>query len=630
VELRTDDPAAQSLSPVGVVESVKLSQVADRYLAMNGGKPGGRVIFVGDAASGKTVLTLFMQLGLLDHRAANGGPVPFILQLSSWNPEEDSFRDWAAGRLRETAPELGGLVRIGDETLTKAARLIEQHKVILILDAMDEMPKGFMRKAFGLINEKCGSDWPLVVTCRTKDYLESLDSRVGGGRGESHELTDAIVIELQSTDVGAVNEYLLASSPRSDLRLAWQPVLEHLKTDPKGPLAQALKSPLAVWVAARTYRDAPEPLAERLRTEPFRSSEEVEEHLLGGLVPAVFSQAAATTNLRFRWKAAEAEKWLRFLASWVKDREDAELQAAAAGKGTAESGRDIAWWQLVGAPEARRFCRIGAGVIGGLATGAAVGLGWGCVFWSLLGHRDTVLSSLAIGLFCTVAMGRECAVKSPPPASKSFALPPGRDLGAPVVVGLTIMAVSIVGAFIMTESATAILWALVIAAPVTVSYAFATPFVDISKVSSPRALYRSDLTQSAMYCAAYSVSIGLFTGVRRGWMVGVAMGVASGLSGGFNYGLFYRLAFKENIPGMVAWLRFRLAHFRLACAGVLPWRLFAFLEDAHRLGVLRQSGATYQFSHSKVRDRLAERRSTPLSQEAQADPAQRPELVAAE
>ncbi|MEU3625206.1 hypothetical protein [Amycolatopsis coloradensis] len=46
---------------------------------------------------------------------------------------------------------------------------------------------------------------------------------------------------------------------------------------------------------------------------------------------------------------------------------------------------------------------------------------------------------------------------------------------------------------------------------------------------------------------------------------------------------------------------------RLAMEGALPWRLTAFLEDAHRLGVLRQSGTTYQFRHARLRDRLVTR-----------------------
>ena len=42
--------------------------------------------------------------------------------------------------------------------------------------------------------------------------------------------------------------------------------------------------------------------------------------------------------------------------------------------------------------------------------------------------------------------------------------------------------------------------------------------------------------------------------------------------------------------------------------GGLPWRLLAFLEDAHRRGVLRRSGAYYRFRHAELQEYLAGRR----------------------
>jgi hypothetical protein len=36
----------------------------------------------------------------------------------------------------------------------------------------------------------------------------------------------------------------------------------------------------------------------------------------------------------------------------------------------------------------------------------------------------------------------------------------------------------------------------------------------------------------------------------------------------------------------------------------LPWRLMAFLADAHRRGVLRQVGSVYQFRHIELQRRL--------------------------
>jgi hypothetical protein len=55
-----------------------------------------------------------------------------------------------------------------------------------------------------------------------------------------------------------------------------------------------------------------------------------------------------------------------------------------------------------------------------------------------------------------------------------------------------------------------------------------------------------------------------------------------------------------------AWPRYTVTRLRLALAGRLPWRLMAFLDDAHRRGVLRRDGGVYQFRHSRLRDHLAD------------------------
>jgi hypothetical protein len=54
-----------------------------------------------------------------------------------------------------------------------------------------------------------------------------------------------------------------------------------------------------------------------------------------------------------------------------------------------------------------------------------------------------------------------------------------------------------------------------------------------------------------------------------------------------------------------AWGSFCLLQIWLALRGHLPWRVMRFLDDAHRRGVLRQSGAVYQFRHARLQDQLA-------------------------
>ncbi|MFD4605675.1 NACHT domain-containing protein [Streptomyces sp. NPDC058464] len=54
-----------------------------------------------------------------------------------------------------------------------------------------------------------------------------------------------------------------------------------------------------------------------------------------------------------------------------------------------------------------------------------------------------------------------------------------------------------------------------------------------------------------------------------------------------------------------AWGWFLITRLWLCATGRLPWRLMAFLEEAHQRGVLRQAGATYEFRHARLQEQLA-------------------------
>lgn len=67
-----------------------------------------------------------------------------------------------------------------------------------------------------------------------------------------------------------------------------------------------------------------------------------------------------------------------------------------------------------------------------------------------------------------------------------------------------------------------------------------------------------------------------------------------------------------------AWGRFTVARVWLAATGRMPWRLMAFLEDAHRREVLRRSGAYFEFRHVRLQAHLADRGSAHPSVPGQA------------
>jgi hypothetical protein len=54
-----------------------------------------------------------------------------------------------------------------------------------------------------------------------------------------------------------------------------------------------------------------------------------------------------------------------------------------------------------------------------------------------------------------------------------------------------------------------------------------------------------------------------------------------------------------------AWFGFVVTTRWLAFRGKLPWKCMGFLDDAHRLGLLRTAGSVYQFRHAELQDHLA-------------------------
>ncbi|CAM5537429.1 hypothetical protein STANM309S_02894 [Streptomyces tanashiensis] len=58
-------------------------------------------------------------------------------------------------------------------------------------------------------------------------------------------------------------------------------------------------------------------------------------------------------------------------------------------------------------------------------------------------------------------------------------------------------------------------------------------------------------------------------------------------------------------------MTFRYLVFLVLARRILPWRLGRFLRACHRAGILRTSGAAYQFRHLELQDHLAGRQDRP-------------------
>jgi hypothetical protein len=178
----------------------------------------------------------------------------------------------------------------------------------------------------------------------------------------------------------------------------------------------------------------------------------------------------------------------------------------------------------------------------------------------------------------------------------------GAGLGIANVLGATFWIVGRIGttveATIVFGLTFGLLWGL---AWGVLAY-FEAP-VDITSAISPVDLLsgnrRNVAVQALVFglvtCLGYTAAVAVVHGPRLGLAYGMTYGVALGLVVGF------------CVASLTAWgTWFVFARVWLPLNGRLPWTLPAFLEDAYQRGVLRRSGAVYQFRHARLQDHLTQ------------------------
>ncbi|MGH3755642.1 MAG: NACHT domain-containing protein, partial [Pseudonocardiaceae bacterium] len=204
--------------------------------------PARQLVVLGEPGAGKTVLAMLFTLGLLDVRAPDD-PVPVLLQISSWNPSAEHLHTWLARRLVEDYPALANTDAYGPDA---AGRLVHGGRLMPVLDGLDEMPPALRGAAIEALDRAVVDSGPLVVTCRSDEYQSAV---AASGRF----LSRAAVVEIEPVDVTGSIEFLIAAQAVGDT--CWQPVFDHLRAHPDGSLAQALSTPLMVYLARIAYAD---------------------------------------------------------------------------------------------------------------------------------------------------------------------------------------------------------------------------------------------------------------------------------------------------------------------------------------------------------------------------------------
>ena len=233
---------------------------------------------------------------------------------------------------------------------------------------------------------------------------------------------------------------------------------------------------------------------------------------------------------------------------------------------------------------------LASGRAGGLMTQLMYGVGGGLV--------GGLMGKLVLGLMTNYG--------------HTFRLTVGSVGGLVLVVGLVTQ--------LMGGPVTRLIYGLALGLVIGLAVGFVawveTP-AQVHHATTPMGSWYTDRTLNLVRISTNALAAGLAGGLVNGLVVGLGGAPAAGLAGGLVnglvagvagaliYGLAYGLAVGLGFGKHRAWLAYLVATWRLARADLLPRRLMLFLDDCHRLGLLRAVGPIYQFRHAELQDHLA-------------------------
>ncbi|MBE3013523.1 NACHT domain-containing protein [Microbispora sp. NEAU-D428] len=529
-----------------------------------------RLVILGGPGSGKTTLAVQLLMELLRTRRP-GEPVPVLLSAARWDAEvHPRLQDWLADCLAVDYPALA-VTGFGPDT---AKTLAARGEVLPILDGLDELPGQARAGVLLALNHSMGDRDQLILTCRTEQFAESVDM-VGD------VLTAAAVIEPGALTPEVAAEYLRACLPPRP-HPAWRQVLDALRTGKAPALAEVAATPLGLWLVRSAYvvtHQDPEPLLELGRAD----AADLYDHLCDRLIPAlVGSRTPADPGEPFRprraWDPEHVRHWLAYLSG--------ELLTPG------EDTRDVAWWHLA-RHTSTRAVRLTVSVASGILVGLPI---------AAVTHAPP--AGAVIGLVSAIAvMVVTRSWFTEPPGHADFHVRGrlsllGRTLADAVFVGLLgalvgwLMSHGMVSGALKIGLLSGLAFLLAVGLIRWVEHPTST-----TSARSPRSTWRADrdLTLIRALCG---LVIGLMGGV-----VGLMAGLSplTVLVGGLLLGLLFGLMLGSHH----AWLAYTLTIPRLARCGRLPLRAMCFLDDAHRLGLLRTEGPFYQFRNVELQRRLA-------------------------
>ncbi|MFE0522979.1 trypsin-like peptidase domain-containing protein [Streptomyces sp. NPDC058954] len=633
------------------------------------------LVVLGEAGTGKTTLAILLARALLDESDA----VPVVLPMASWDPgdldeplspgengpADDShrrgtrahagevFATWFARRIAEVFPSA--------RALCDPADLVHSHRLVAVLDGLDEMPRRLRAAAIARLDKYDGM---LVLTSRSAEFAEA--SARGG------VLSRARGIEIKPVKPADAVRYLTGRDLIRRREDRWKEI-EDTVTSRTGPVADVLSTPLMLSLARKAYEhegSSPSELA--IAGDRAVIKKILLNRYLTSVYPNPTERRRTARWLTFLaremgrsqgrdpdfhwWRLARAVPWpvivllytlsaamLGAAVGWFGEAINDEPESAVlvlfsgglAGGFVGSlsgmiAGRTV---HATGPPPPRPgigatalsslrhalsattvTCLLGTVLLLGLHAGVPAEAGvidralteW----WVyLLANQSGEVASLASYIVLCLGVAVVATLldtahygfprhSAPRLASLLPALIGALRIGA--LVDIPIVAAVAMGGI---DPEDAFLPCLMLASIVTVALGLgrwlAKPITSVEE-RSPVAILRTD-RKATMITAGVSGAVA--TLVIAGLKMGTGSWLSTAASTGFEMGA--GLALTVAYGSGSAWITFVLARIWLTVRRQVPPRLFRALHKAQEVGVLRPAGAAYQFRHDEFRDHLS-------------------------
>lgn len=562
-----------------------------------------RVVFLGGPGTGKTTLAVQFLLKLMAARTPED-PVPVLLSAASWDTRaHPTLWSWLAERLPFEYPALRS-PDLGVDAL--------HGHVLPILDGLDELPSAAQTAMIAALNSSPG---PLVLTCRTAEFVDAI-------QGARQLLTSALVMEPEPMTGDEIADYLERCRPPA-AHSGWDKVLASLRSE-HSPLSEVAANALGLWLVTEIYLQPrttpdgtaipfpdPRPLISRKR---FGDNTKLMDNLLDDFVPAIVASRPPSEDgkdplrPRKRYDPAKVERWLGYLAELTGRRRDS---------------RDFAWWRLA------RDTGIWPPVLPFLLL-PAVALG--AVLGRVLLEQNHELRLLDIGnaaVFVVIALASGHMVKGNvkawpgqlPAAARWSGRKLVRRVSGPSLIVLLACVCVLFGLVplllglrsLITGQPWSVEWEKVFKEwPVLAFCAWGFAALQLltlvarqlpgDAALNPLQSWRNDRALQFVRVGLGVVICALAPGLLLLALTDAAVSITITLGA-----LAFGAAIGIHIGDHHAWNAYVIAIRRLSRAGLLPRDLMYFLDDCHRLGLLRAVGPLYQFRHAALQDRLAEK-----------------------